>query len=173
MRLPFSLALTLLVLPPLLAAPPAAAVDERTSYSIKEALDSPVGRKRVRADVALYFAGQAPPADTRPLGQVDAHRRGTIGMVDTGTSANTGGERFPNTISGQHDRLTKEACVKAFVVVLSDLQVKARRAGADAVIELKSNFRGQELASDSQFLCGHGVWRAHVALHGQMAKLAR
>ena len=159
-RLP--LVLTLCVLPLVSAQ----ALDERSDYAVAEALGSTLAQRLIKPDIALHFAGGGAAPNGAALGPVEVSRKGGIGLVDYGPTD----RRFPNTIAGNHDRTTRDACQKAFLTALRDLQAKARAAGADAVVDIRSNYRGEEKASASHYVCGHGAWAAGVALKGRMIR---
>jgi hypothetical protein len=67
----------------------------------------------------------------------------------------------------------EEACDIAFISALAALQAHARKQGGDALIDIRSEFRGEESASPSEYLCGAGTLMVGVALHGTVVKLRK
>ena len=53
------------------------------------------------------------------------------------------------------------------------LQKRAQDVGADAVVNIVSNFNNVEFASATEFQCADGALMAGVALKGDFVKLAR
>ena len=53
------------------------------------------------------------------------------------------------------------------------LQKRATEVGADAVVNIVSNFKDQEFASQTEYECADGAIMAGVALKGDFVKLAK
>ncbi|WP_413674687.1 excinuclease ATPase subunit [Massilia cellulosiltytica] len=65
------------------------------------------------------------------------------------------------------------ACNWAFLSAMLRLQQRARELGADAVINIVSNYKNVEMSSDTQFECHDGAIMSGVALKGEFVKLAK
>ncbi|WP_166653566.1 excinuclease ABC subunit A [Paraburkholderia flava] len=130
------------------AATHAFARDSIASYPVDAALHSEPGK--VGDDVALYFAGQSHPAVAQSLGEVATNRK---------TNA-----------FGKSDA---DACQHVFLSAVIALQDSARKQGANAVINIKSNYHNEERASATEFMCGAGAMVAGVALKGEVVKLRK
>ncbi|PLZ04488.1 excinuclease ABC subunit A [Burkholderia sp. WAC0059] len=129
-------------------SPSAFARDTIESYSVDEALHSEPGI--VEDDVALYFAGQPHPAVANSLGEAATNRKtNALGKGD------------------------EPACQHVFLSAVRALQDRARRDGGNAVIDIRSNYRGDETSSPTTFVCGAGVFVAGVALKGEVVTLRR
>ena len=67
----------------------------------------------------------------------------------------------------------EKACNWAFLSAMLRLQQRARELGADAVINIVSNYKNEEMSSDTQFECHDGAIMSGVALKGEFVKLAK
>jgi uncharacterized protein YbjQ (UPF0145 family) len=67
----------------------------------------------------------------------------------------------------------EKACNWAFLSAMLRLQQRARELGADAVINIVSNYKNEEMSSDTQFECHDGAMMSGVALKGEFVKLAK
>jgi uncharacterized protein YbjQ (UPF0145 family) len=65
------------------------------------------------------------------------------------------------------------ACNWAFLSAMLRLQQRARELGANAVINVVSNYKNAEMSSDTQFECHDGAIMSGVALKGEFVKLAK
>ncbi|WP_028212576.1 excinuclease ABC subunit A [Paraburkholderia mimosarum] len=116
------------------------------SYPVDAALRSEPGK--VSDDIALYFAGQPHPAVKKALGQFSTNKK---------TNA-----------FGKTDEV---ACQHVFLSAVAELQERARKEGGNAVINIKSNYKNELRASDTEFTCGAGAMIAGVALVGEVVTL--
>ena len=128
---------------------PAAAAARTTiqDYSIENALNSRTGEEKL-LDIDLFFARQPHPAVVADLGVFKANRR---------TNA-----------FGKSD---ENACRIAFLSALISLQERAVREGGNAVVNIKSITKHQDLVSATQFRCAAGNVVANVALTGRVVRL--
>jgi uncharacterized protein YbjQ (UPF0145 family) len=60
-----------------------------------------------------------------------------------------------------------------FLSVLLKLQERARSLGANAVINIRSNYRNNEIVSEIEYQCGAGHIFAGVALKGRIVKVSK
>ena len=85
-------------------------------------------------------------------------------------------QQFGNTSTNKKTNgFAKSAGVACNHVLLSALiafQEQAKSLGANAVINIKSNFKNNEVSLDSQVECYKGFIMAGVALKGEVAKVA-
>jgi uncharacterized protein YbjQ (UPF0145 family) len=65
----------------------------------------------------------------------------------------------------------EKACNWAFLSAMLRLQARARELGADAVVNIVSNYKNVETSSDTEFECHDGAMMSGVALKGQFVKL--
>lgn len=142
-RFAFSVLLAALALPVL-------ARDERHSYPIQDVLSGQSEYGRLDRSIGLYFANQAHPPVEKNLGEFRTNKK-TNGFVKS----------------------DKEACERAFLSALIELQQRTRKEGGDAVVGITSNYRNQEWRSESEYRCGSGALMSGVALKGTVVKLAK
>lgn len=138
-----TLALILIV-----AASAAHARDERLLFSIEDALASAEGQDRFDDTIRFYWGEQAhaPPE----------HRFGIY------------------SASQKVNALTKtdqQACRHAFLSALATLRDQARKANANAIVNIKSLHDGREFVSDDQFECRAGYLITSVDLEGRVVRL--
>ena len=118
------------------------------TYSIDSALKS--GDAKVDPDIALYFAGQPHPAVLKTLSEAATNKK-----------------------TNAFGRSDEAACQHVFLSAVIALQKRAREVGGNAVIDIKSNYKGDLTASATEFTCGSGAVVAGVALKGQVATLKK
>lgn len=63
------------------------------------------------------------------------------------------------------------ACNWAFLSAMLRLQQRAKELGADAVVNIVSNYKNEEMSSDTEFECHDGTMMSGVALKGEFVKL--
>lgn len=129
------------------AAAPADARDTRQHYDIAEAIAAGKANGTLDGTVAFYFKGARTPAATR------------LGAATTNKKTNA---------FGKSDEV---ACQWAMLSALKALQAAAQARGADAVIDIESNYKKQVFTSATQYECGAGGLMAGVALKGVYAKV--
>lgn len=132
----------------LLAVAPTHARDSIHEFSISDALNADKANSRLDPDIRLYFAGQNVPAVRKRFGEYGTNKK---------TNAFNKTDQF--------------ACEWVFLTAILQLQARAARLGANAVINIKSNYRNREFASPVSFQCGAGNVVAGVALTGEMVTL--
>ena len=99
--------------------------------------------------VKFFFATQKSPEILKSLGSyLAAPRTGAMGLSD------------------------QRACHEAFLWTLVDLEKRAQRAGANAVVNIVSFYRKKEMASTSEFECHVGNVIATVWLKGDLVNIA-
>lgn len=65
----------------------------------------------------------------------------------------------------------KEGCEWVFISAILALQNAAHERGANAVINIKSNYRDQEFVSETEYECGAGAVMGGVAFIGELVKI--
>lgn len=124
----------------------------RTTFldlSVSQATGSARGKQKL-LDVPLYMKGQTHAAVAKSFGSFTSNRR-----------TNAFGRSDP------------AACQIAFLSALISLQQRAKAEGGNAVVDIVSVTRNNELSSASQYRCAAGFTVANVALSGRVVKLAR
>jgi len=139
----------LLVVAALLSAPAVVtARDDRRTFSIENALKTPAALSKLDPRVKLFFGSKTP-----------APVASTMGEAATSRKTNAFGKS------------EQEACDWVFLSVVLELQAQARRAGADAVVGIESNYKHERFDSATEYTCGIGSVIAGVAFRGTIAKL--
>ncbi len=105
-------------------------------------------QSRLGGDIKFYFGKQATPKVLEQLGSDKTSQK----TNSFGKSAET-------------------ACNWAFLSAMLRLQERARELGANAVVNIVSNYKNVEHASASEFECHDGAMMTGVALKGEFVKL--
>jgi hypothetical protein len=100
------------------------------------------------ADVPYFMAGQEHPAVAKTLGNFTANRSSNATM-----------------------KSSEASCSRAFVSAVIALQDRAKAEGGNAVIDIKSITKHNDLVSATQFRCADGAFASNVALSGTIATL--
>jgi uncharacterized protein YbjQ (UPF0145 family) len=128
----------------------AQARDTRLLLPLSAAMSANDAQSRLGDSVKFYFGNQPTPKVLERLGS-----------DQTSQKTNSVG-KSPET-----------ACNWAFLSAMLRLQQRARELGANAVINIVSNYKNVEMSSDSQFECHDGAIMSGVALKGEFVKLAK
>jgi len=127
---------------------PAQARDTKMMMPLAAAMSANDAQTRLGDSVKFYFGSQKTPAIATRLG-VDKTSQKTNSF---GKSADT-------------------ACNWAFLSAMLRLQARARELGADAVVNIVSNYKNEEMSSETEFECHDGAMMSGVALKGEFVKL--
>jgi len=139
----------LLFLPLIVIAGASQARDSIGKYSVEELLKTP-SAKEVLLDVPLYFSKQ-----------------------QHGRVLKTYGEVTTNKKTNAFNKTDKEACQWVMLSALIALQERAQREGMNAVVNIVSQYKKRDFASNSEFECGAGAFVAGVSLRGSLVKLSK
>jgi uncharacterized protein YbjQ (UPF0145 family) len=131
----------------LLGATTAWARETMLDLAVADALASPAAA--LRSDVAIYMAGQKHPKVARRIGEWKANRR-----------------------TNALNKSDADACAIAYLSAVASLQERAKKEGGNAVIEIRSVTRNDELSSPTKYRCAAGNVVANVALKGTVVQLA-
>jgi hypothetical protein len=131
-----------------LAIPAAQARDERLLDDIAAALESPEGRDRFDETVEFYWGDQPHPEPLESFGIHTAERK-TFAPIRTDT----------------------DACRRAFIEALASLRDRAKAAGGNAVVGIKSIYRNREFRSETEYECRGGYVVTGVSLEGRLVRL--
>ena len=122
--------------------------DDISDYSVEEAMLIPKISSAIGSEVKFYFAGQEHNQVEQSFGEFQSNKK---------TNA-----------FGKSD---KEACQWAFASAMKSLRQRANKEGGNAVINIRSNYKGTVSSSPATFKCGAGAIMAGVALIGDVVKL--
>ena len=146
MRRPAILLATLVAT--LVLAPAADARDTRQQFDIATAIAAGKADGTLDGSVQFHFKGARAPAVATRLGPARTNKKTNAFGKSDGT-----------------------ACQWVFLGALKALQAAAKERGANAVIEIESNYKNQVFTSATQYECGAGGLMAGVALKGVYAKV--
>lgn len=132
------------------AIAPAQARDTKHMLPIADAMAANDARNRLGDTVQFYFGDQKTPAILERLGSDKTSQK----TNSFGKSAQT-------------------ACNWAFLSAMLRLQERARELGANAVVNIVSNYKNVESSSATEFECHDGAMMTGVALKGEFVKLKR
>ncbi|MGQ0586470.1 MAG: hypothetical protein ACT4PK_04640 [Gammaproteobacteria bacterium] len=130
-----------------LAPAAAQAKDEQWLFDLATVMGSAQGRDRFDDTVRFYWSGQSAPGPAESLSIQTSERKTFLPM-----------------------RTEREACDLSFIEALASLRNAARKAGANAVVEVKSLYKNREFRSATEYECRVGYFSASVTLEGTLAK---
>lgn len=119
---------------------------ELKNISIQDALSSDDAKLGLPDDIKFYFG------DAKPEGTVTK----TIGQYTFDREIN----------ASLKSQIT--ACHSALVVALKDLREAAKKDGATAVINIKSNAKGKAVNSKEIYACDSGMLKSGVSISGDL-----
>lgn len=132
----------------LLLAPVADARDTRHQFDIATAIAAGKADGTLDGTVQFHFKGARAPAVAQRLGPANTNKKtNAFGKTDA------------------------TACQWVFLSALKALQEAAKDRGANAVIDIESNYKSRVFASATEYECGAGGLMAGVALKGVYAKV--
>ena len=85
--------------------------------------------------------------------------------------ANTFGEYRTNKKTNAFNKTDIEACERAMLSALITLHKRAVSLGANAVVNIRSNYKNNLVRSDTEYTCGAGGIMAGVALIGDFIRV--
>ena len=94
-----------------------------------------------------------------------------FGDQSHGEVAKSWGEYRTNKKTNAFNKSDKEACEWVMLSALLALHSRAMDLGANAVVNIRSNFKNNLFVSDTQYSCGAGGVLAGVALIGDVVKI--
>lgn len=123
--------------------------DDVLDFSIAEAMATPKISNAIGEGITFYFGNQKHGKVTKQIGNFSTNKK---------TNA-----------FGKSD---KEACDWVFASAMKTLKQRAVKEGGNAIINIKSNYKGNLTSSDTEYQCGAGSVIAGVALTGDVVILA-
>jgi uncharacterized protein YbjQ (UPF0145 family) len=130
------------------AAAAAQARDTKLMLPLSAAMSDNDAQNRLGDSVKFYFGKQQAPAVLERLG-----------TDQTSQKTNSFG------------KTPERSCNWAFLSAMLRLQQRARELGANAVINIVSNYKNVENSSETEFECHDGALMSGVALKGEFVKL--
>lgn len=123
--------------------------DDQKMHPLSDALTSEAAKDKLDPSIKLYFGNQQHPKVIKEFGEWKTNKK-TNGF----------------------NKSDKEACEWVFLSAVLVLQERAQKEGGNAVINIKSNYKGNERSSETEYMCGSGALMSGVALKGTVVKLA-
>ncbi|HEX3675555.1 MAG TPA: hypothetical protein VHU87_14890 [Rhizomicrobium sp.] len=127
---------------------PALAADDVYMLSVPDALATADAHDRLDGSVKFYFGDGAHPAVVRRLGDFVTNQK-TNGFA-----------------KGDF-----QACSWVFLSALLEFQKRAHDVGADAVINIHSYYKKEDVSIDTQVPCHKGFWVGGIALRGEFVRI--
>jgi uncharacterized protein YbjQ (UPF0145 family) len=128
----------------------ASARDDQIAFPLLQALNFGAAQGKLDPGVKLFFGRQRHPRIAKDLGEWSTSKK---------TNA------FAKT--------DQQACEWAFLSAVIALQERARKEGANAFVNIASNYKNFERSSESEYVCGAGGLIAGVALKGRAVLLEK
>jgi uncharacterized protein YbjQ (UPF0145 family) len=133
----------------LLGSSPALARDKITQLDLAQALATPDAKANLDGSVKFYFGQAAHPQVSKHLGEAITNKKANgFGRSDT------------------------RGCDRAFVDAMIRLQRRAKDLGGDAVININTYNKKDEVVIDKTVECRSGFLMDGVTLKGEVVKLA-
>jgi uncharacterized protein YbjQ (UPF0145 family) len=126
---------------------PVEARGEQRSVPIRQALSSPLAKK-LDPRIGLFFGRQKYPKVAKDFGEWRSNKN-TNGFAKSG----------------------EEACERAFVGTLIALQKRAKKEGANAIVNISSDYENAETSNGSNYLCDAGLVIFGTSLKGRGVRL--
>ena len=133
----------------LLAATTTVARDTKVMWPIVDAMATPDAKARLNMGVQFFFGNTAHPPIAQSFGVFMSNKK------TNGTN-----------------KTDKEACEWAFLSAMLSFQQRAVAVGGNAVINIKSYYRQNEVSSETQYECGSGALMSGVTFQGEVVKLS-
>jgi uncharacterized protein YbjQ (UPF0145 family) len=124
------------------------AADRKVMLPLANAMEANDAKSRLGETVKFYFGKQATPSVLRKIASDQTSQK---------TNA-----------FGKSD---EKACNWAFLSAMLALQKRANELGANAVINIQSNYNNQSFSSETEFECHAGAIMAGVALKADFVKV--
>lgn len=128
----------------------AEARDEHTMYSIQEAMGTEDAKAKLDGSVGFYFGDQKHPAIEKRFGEFMSNKK-----------------------TNAFNKTDERACQWAFLSAMVSFQDRAIREGGNAVVNIRSYYKRNEISSSTEFECGAGNVIAGVTFKGDVVKLAK
>lgn len=127
---------------------PVEARDTRHMLSFEGAMSTSAAKEKLNQGIQFYFGKQKHAEPKKNFGEFTSNKK---------TNA-----------FGKSDQ---EACEWAFLSAMVQFQKRALEMGGDAVVNIKSYYKGNEIESNTEFECGAGAIMAGVTFKGTVVKL--
>lgn len=124
--------------------------DDVDDYSIEEAMSVEKISTAIGEGVEFYFADQKHAKVDKLFGEFQSNKK-----------------------TNSFAKSDKKACQWAFASAMKTFRERAIKEGANAVINIRSNYKGTMTSSRTTFQCGAGAVIAGVTIVGDVVKLQK
>lgn len=125
----------------------ASARDTVQQWAVADVLNNPEYSSRLEG-VAFYFGEQEHSAIIEDFGEFRTNKK-----------------------TNAFNKSDEEACQWVMLSALLQLHERAQSLGANAVVNIRSNYKNNEVSSETEYTCGAGALMAGVALIGTFVTL--
>ncbi|MEA3412380.1 MAG: hypothetical protein U9R74_12695 [Pseudomonadota bacterium] len=122
--------------------------DDRNMWSINDALNTEDAKQKLNKNVRFYFGGQSHPKITKDFG-----------------------EYMSNKKTNAFNKTDEKACQWNFLSAMLSFQDRALRMGGNAVVNIRSYYKRNEISSETEFECGSGAFVSGVTFLGDVVEL--
>lgn len=126
----------------------AQARDSKHLFSIEDAKMHPKYEQTLGTDIKLFWGKSNPGAIERKMGEYTTSKK-----------------------TNAFNKSDQGACEWALLSALKTMVDRARSEGANAVINIRSNYKHNEFSSETQYECHAGNIMAGVALKAEVARV--
>jgi hypothetical protein len=130
------------------SAPATYARDTRHRFPLEAALAKARASGKLPEGVRLFFGAQKHPRPSARLGPAHTNKKTNF-----------------------FNKSDQEGCEWAFLSAMIQLAEYARRAGGNAVVNIRSNYKNVEFSSETQYECGAGNVVGGTAFVGDVVQL--
>lgn len=138
----------ILLLAGLALAATAEARDDRLKMPLDAAMNSATAKSKLDPNIKLFFGDAKHAKPVQTLGTFTANKKTNF-----------------------FNKSDQEGCEWVFLSAAISLQERAKQEGGNAVVDIKSVYKNQELTSATEYDCGAGSVMGGVALRGTVVKL--
>lgn len=122
--------------------------DDHNRYSIAEAMATSSAKEKLTKGYIFKFGDES-----------------------TGKIAANHGEFMSNKKTNAFGKSDKEACQWAFLSAMLSFQDRITKSGGNAVVNIRSYYKKNEISSATEFECGNGAIMAGVTFLGDVVTL--
>ncbi len=116
-------------------------------YIVKDVIETEENAAKL-AGVQFYFGDQAHPSIKQSFGEFRTNKK-----------------------TNAFNKSDEKACAHVMMSAMLQLHQRAVSLGANAVVNIQSNYKNNVVSSDTEFVCGAGGLMAGVALIGTFVEL--
>lgn len=132
----------------IVVAPVADARDTRHKFAITAAMAKSEAGGKVPSGIKFYFGDQKYAKPSKTFGEARTNRKTNF-----------------------FNKSDQEGCEWAFYSAMIALGERAKSLGANAVVNIRSNYKNQEFKSDTEYECGAGATTGGVAFIAEIVTL--